>query len=140
MMMRKSRQDLVAVRPPVQKKTKIAILGGDERAKVLLSLFCELEDVEVVAVAHNDLSAPGMALARRRHIPTLQHCRDLSELDVDVIVETAGDGGLHACIAKCKPVAAELISEQSAQLILSLLEAGKRGREQEKLLTQLSEA
>lgn len=135
----KSLQNSPVVKAEEHKKIKIALLGGGNRAAKLLSLFCELDDVEVVALADGDTIGPGMAQATKHDIPTLHNCHELETLDVDVIIEATSNSEMHACLSRCRPARAEIISEQSALLMWRLLEAGKRGREHEKLLSQLSE-
>lgn len=137
--MSKSRQDLSTAQTP-NNKVRIALLGGGERAAALLSLFWDLEETVIVGLAEKDSTAPGVALADEHRIATIQHCRDLKSLNADIIVDVAENPEMRHSLSECKLSDTEIIGPRSAALISGLLEDSKRSRENEELLTQLSEA
>lgn len=132
-------QDTQLIEAPAHEKIKIAVLGSDDRAITLVRLFCELDDVEVVAVIDHHNSSCVATIASEENVKTLGNCKELEALDVDVIIEATRDEITGQCLSMT-PKHIEVISEQSAALISRLLEAGKRGRENEKLLNELNEA
>ncbi|MDH4139707.1 MAG: sensor domain-containing diguanylate cyclase [Coriobacteriia bacterium] len=119
----------------------IAIVGGSLRSASILRLLSEVENIDVAAVACQNVSAPAVRLAEDLGLFVT---RDLSEVyqisELDLIIDMSEDSATHAALEAQRPDGVEMIGTNGSELVWDLLVAKKRGEEQEKLFVELQVA
>jgi acetaldehyde dehydrogenase (acetylating) len=109
-------------------RIRVGVVGAGETGTPLLSRLLEAGFVELVGVADLDPEAPGMALARRRGVPTAADARDLADLGeaVDVLIDVTGAPEvrhqLRERLADSGNRHTVLVPEVVARLLMSLSE------------------
>lgn len=102
--------------------TRVAIVGAGRGGTALLRVLLALPEVEVVGVADPRDDAPGIVLAREKHVPT---CRDFCELlarPVDVIIEATGVSEVAGMIARAKSPRTSMADAAVARIMWLLVE------------------
>jgi len=126
---------------PAYSKVNVAIVGAGERGTEMIRLLREIEGVNIVGVCDTNPNAPGLRLADQlRAFTTSDYCELFQLPDLGLIVEVTGDEKLRGDLARLKPPSVELWAGYGANIILELLEAKKRGEEQERLFVDLQVA
>lgn len=107
----------------------------------MLRMLREIDGINVVGVCDTNPRAPGLRIAEQMHVFTTAHYTELFQLsDLGLIVEVTGDPEVRAQIVRAKPDHVELWGARGAEIVLGLLEAKKRGEEQERLFVELQVA
>ncbi len=122
-------------------RINVAIIGAGSRGTQVIRLLREIEQVNIVGVCDINLRAPGMQIAEQiRAFTTSDYCELFQLPDLGLIIEITGNRELRNEIARAKPSSVELWGGSGASIVLELLEAKKRGEEQERLFVELQVA
>jgi len=122
-------------------RVNVAIVGAGRRGTEMLRLLREIENVNVVGVCDVNPRAPGLRIAEQMHVFTTEHHSELFQVPgLGLIVEVTDDPNLRSELSRTKPATVELWGGRGAAIVLQLLEAKKRGEEQERLFVELQVA
>ncbi len=104
-------------------KTSIVILGAGKGGTALLELFNRLPSVEVVGIADQDASAPGIEYANRLSISTTQDSLTLvRHPEINLIVNVTGDPGIDQLIATHKHAETEVLGGAASKVLWDLVQ------------------
>lgn len=125
----------------VPKRVNVAIVGAGRHGTEMLRLLRDIHSVAIVGVCDTNPQAPGLRIAEQMRIFTTGDFCELFQLpDLGLVIEVTNDPNMRAEIAKAKPVAVEVWGGKGSSIVLDLLEARKRGEEQERLFVELQVA
>ncbi len=103
-------------------KTKILILGGDERVIALLNVLRGLEGVSVVGVCDVDKSSPGIRCARKMALETSSNLADFIERELDIIIEVSGSREYQKVLHQITEGNIKIVDAKAAELLLNITE------------------
>ncbi len=99
-------------------KTKVVILGAGKGGSAFLDLLSHLPEIEIVGIADNVSTAPGLLRARQLGVPVWDKITDLIAQDgVNLIVDVTGNPEMAQVIEKQKSANAEILSGEASKLL-----------------------
>ena len=114
---------LEELRLPLQEKMKVVILGAGKGGTAFLDLLSHLPEIEIVGIADNDPSAPGLVRARQLGVKIWENIPDLiGQLGVNLIVDVTGNSEVPALIEKNKGSKAEILSGAASKLLWNVVQ------------------
>jgi hypothetical protein len=104
----------------------VAIVGGSETARMLITDFLSRPFVNLVGVADSDESSPGALAATRAGIPFTTEVTEFGDLDpqpdlvIDVCGDQALDPGVRTALVDAESGAPAIVGDVVARLVLGL--------------------
>ncbi|MFH1837700.1 MAG: histidine kinase dimerization/phospho-acceptor domain-containing protein, partial [Candidatus Omnitrophota bacterium] len=100
-------------------RTRILIIGGGERGKSLVELFCTDENIEIKGIVDVDQNAPGMKLAKEKGIPTFkEYTSFIDDKEIDKIINATGSEKVNEDLAKIVRTDVEVLGKHSTKFML----------------------
>ena len=102
---------------------RIGIMGAGNGGRVLLDMFLQFPDVQVVGITDKDPRAPGLQLAQEFQIPVVPDPMHLiSRDDLDLVIDVTGDPSMKALIAENKHERIEVLGGAASKLLWLLIQ------------------
>ncbi len=108
---------------------RVLIVGAGRGGSALLQIMHDLPEIEVVAVADKDPSAPGLAFAEEEGMLTFVGPSAIADAlretppPIDVLIDVTGNPRLHELLLEHKDKNTRLISGPAARFIWELIKA-----------------
>ena len=106
-----------------QPSTKVAILGAGHGGTALLDLLHRVRTIEIVGIADQNPSAPGLQRARELKIPVYECVADLiGNHGVNLVMDVTGDPAMEAMLHTQLPAEADILSGPASRMLWELVQ------------------
>ena len=112
-------------------KTTVAILGAGKGGTALLELFSHFPGIEIVGIADNVESSPGMFYARQLNIPTSENPLNLIRRQgINLLMNVTGDPAIDQMIIDYKDPETEVLGGAASKVLWELIQHQSQTRSQ----------
>ena len=106
-----------------QSPTKVAILGAGRGGTALLDLLHQIRTIEIVGIADQNQSAPGLQRARELNVPVYERVADLiGNHGVNLVMDVTGDPTMERILHKHAPAGADILSGPASRILWELVQ------------------
>lgn len=109
----------MASQPPA----KVAILGAGRGGTALLDLLHQIRTIEIIGIADQNPTAPGLQRARELNVPVYERVADLiGNHAVNLVMDVTGDPSMERMLHKQVPAGADILSGPASRLLWELVQ------------------
>ena len=109
----------MAFQPP----TKVAILGAGRGGTALLDLLHQIRTIEIVGIADQNPTAPGLQRARELNIPVYERVADLiGNHGVNLVMDVTGDPAMGRMLHTQIPAGTDTLSGPASRILWELVQ------------------
>ncbi|MDF0668170.1 MAG: ATP-binding protein [Nitrospira sp.] len=102
---------------------RVAIIGAGRGGTALLNALHQLGTIEIVGIADQHRSAPGLKRAQELNLPTYNEVTDLIKREgVNLVMDVTGDPAMESALRKQLPAGADIISGQALRLLWTFVQ------------------
>jgi two-component system, NtrC family, sensor kinase len=109
----------MASQPP----TKVAILGAGRGGTALLELLHRVRTIEIVGIADQNPSAPGLQRARELKVPVYERVAELiGNHGVSLVMDVTGDPAMEQMLHTQLPTETDILSGSASRMLWELVQ------------------
>jgi two-component system, NtrC family, sensor kinase len=102
---------------------RVAIIGAGRRGMALLDALQQIRTIQIVGIADQNPSAPGLTRAQELNVPIYHRIADLvKHQGLTLVIDVTGDPAMKFMLQKEVPVGTDVVNGQASQLLWLLVQ------------------
>lgn len=108
---------------PVPLPMRVAIIGAGRGGMALLDVLHQIRTIQIVGIADQNPSAPGLTRAHEINVPVYDRAADLiQQQGLNLVMDVTGDPAMERMLHEQLPAGADLLSGQAVLLLWTLVQ------------------
>jgi two-component system, NtrC family, sensor kinase len=102
---------------------RVAIIGAGRGGMALLDVLHQIRTIQIVGIADQNPSAPGLKRAEELHVPVYDRVADLiTHQGLNLVMDVTGDPAMESVLQEEVPAGTDVVNGQTARLLWVLVQ------------------